>query len=310
MWTAPSSQGVLQCFDQIACGHISGLSMRSHMSTCHDGFCDTGGIAPVWWVFRTLRGSCRHQNAASQQVEAGATIALPLQQLEAVDLALSLAAAPRLAQGGSDRRAVRLQPGSERRDGRGAARTGIGQPGIQFNDRVGWGAAVLPAGNAAGAYKGREAARQSDDDRSLPVLLDAGGCCCIGGTQGRSRLDQQPRELGHRGQGWCCTACRGQQCFVHLPGAPDVRPGPGRSRPSLDQPSVDLPGSTREALPAQLAPKNEAILRSLRPSVVPDGPGRGRGCWDRCRAGSVRGKSRHGRTGKADPVSFRASLVA
>jgi hypothetical protein len=25
MWTAPSSQGVLQCFDQIACVHMSGL---------------------------------------------------------------------------------------------------------------------------------------------------------------------------------------------------------------------------------------------------------------------------------------------
>ncbi len=26
MWTAPSSQGVLQCFDQIACVHMSGLT--------------------------------------------------------------------------------------------------------------------------------------------------------------------------------------------------------------------------------------------------------------------------------------------
>jgi len=27
-WTAPSSQGVLQCFDQIACVHMSGLCGR------------------------------------------------------------------------------------------------------------------------------------------------------------------------------------------------------------------------------------------------------------------------------------------
>jgi hypothetical protein len=26
MWTGPSSQGVLQCFDQIACVHMSGLT--------------------------------------------------------------------------------------------------------------------------------------------------------------------------------------------------------------------------------------------------------------------------------------------
>jgi hypothetical protein len=26
MWTAPSSQGILQCFDQIACVHMSGLT--------------------------------------------------------------------------------------------------------------------------------------------------------------------------------------------------------------------------------------------------------------------------------------------
>ena len=42
MWTAPSSQGVLQCFDQIACVHMSGLSVRSHMSAGQDGFRDTG----------------------------------------------------------------------------------------------------------------------------------------------------------------------------------------------------------------------------------------------------------------------------
>jgi hypothetical protein len=41
MWTAPSSQGILQCFDQIACVHMSGLLMRSHMNAGQDGFRDT-----------------------------------------------------------------------------------------------------------------------------------------------------------------------------------------------------------------------------------------------------------------------------
>jgi hypothetical protein len=41
MWTAPSSQGLLQRFDQIACVHMSGLLMRSHMNAGQDGFRDT-----------------------------------------------------------------------------------------------------------------------------------------------------------------------------------------------------------------------------------------------------------------------------
>ena len=40
MWTVPSLQGVLQCFDQIACVHMSGLLMRSHMNAGQDGFRD------------------------------------------------------------------------------------------------------------------------------------------------------------------------------------------------------------------------------------------------------------------------------
>jgi hypothetical protein len=40
MWTAPSSQGVSQCFDQIACVHMFGLLVRSHMNAGQDGFRD------------------------------------------------------------------------------------------------------------------------------------------------------------------------------------------------------------------------------------------------------------------------------
>jgi len=43
MWTAPSSQvDFLQCFDQIACVHMSGLWVRSHMNAGQDGFRDRG----------------------------------------------------------------------------------------------------------------------------------------------------------------------------------------------------------------------------------------------------------------------------
>ena len=42
MWTGSPSQGVLQCFDQIACVHMFGLLVRSHMNAGQDGFRDKG----------------------------------------------------------------------------------------------------------------------------------------------------------------------------------------------------------------------------------------------------------------------------
>ena len=67
MWTAPSLQGVLQRFDQIACVHMSGLSMRSHMNAGQDGFRDKGSkqqcdLIEGHWVYRSVprRGSIDH----------------------------------------------------------------------------------------------------------------------------------------------------------------------------------------------------------------------------------------------------------
>ena len=42
MWTAPCSQGEFASLDLIACVHMSGLSMRSHMNAGQDGFRDPG----------------------------------------------------------------------------------------------------------------------------------------------------------------------------------------------------------------------------------------------------------------------------
>ena len=67
MWTAPSSQGVLQCFDQIACVHMSGLLVRSHMNAGQDGFRDRvpnriSDLIEGHWVMRSVsrRGSIDH----------------------------------------------------------------------------------------------------------------------------------------------------------------------------------------------------------------------------------------------------------
>ena len=76
---------------------ISSSTFYCWSSTFPEVNASTGiGIDPPWWLFRTLRGSCRHQNAPSQQVKAGLAVALPLQELDAVDLAFGLSAAPGL----------------------------------------------------------------------------------------------------------------------------------------------------------------------------------------------------------------------
>jgi hypothetical protein len=67
MWTAPSSQDFLQCFDQIACVHMSGLFVRSHMSAGQDGFRDESSkqlddLIEGHWNVRSFsrRGSIDH----------------------------------------------------------------------------------------------------------------------------------------------------------------------------------------------------------------------------------------------------------
>src|SRR5204863_8773989 len=78
---------------------------------------------------RGLRGSCRKENTPAEQVEAGATVHLPLDQLEPSDLPLGLAAAPRRRERRPDRGTVLLQPRRKRLESADPTRSGIGQPG-------------------------------------------------------------------------------------------------------------------------------------------------------------------------------------
>ena len=62
MWTAPSLQGVLRCFDQIACVHMSGLFARSHMNAGQDGLRDksskqNGDLIDGHWKMRNVSRS-------------------------------------------------------------------------------------------------------------------------------------------------------------------------------------------------------------------------------------------------------------
>jgi hypothetical protein len=72
MWTAPSSQGILQCFDQIACVHMSGLFVRWHMNAGQDGFRDKiskqkSDLIEGHWKMRNFsrRGSIDHTICSS-----------------------------------------------------------------------------------------------------------------------------------------------------------------------------------------------------------------------------------------------------
>ena len=63
----PPRKMFLQCFDQIACAHMSGLVARSHVSAGQDGFRDKGskqhsGQIEGHWVYRSVpcRGSIDH----------------------------------------------------------------------------------------------------------------------------------------------------------------------------------------------------------------------------------------------------------
>ena len=55
---------------------------------------DEPEVVPENRFFRTLRGSCREQNASSQQVKAGTTEHLAFEQLQPIDLSFGLAVAP------------------------------------------------------------------------------------------------------------------------------------------------------------------------------------------------------------------------
>jgi len=78
----------------------------------------------------TLRGSRGEDHASAEEIEARSSVALALDQLEPVNLAFGLTAAPGLGQGSPDGSGVSIQPGGEARD-RGSV------AGLRFRDPAG-----------------------------------------------------------------------------------------------------------------------------------------------------------------------------
>jgi len=218
----------------------------------------------LWWLSRTLRGSCRYQNALSEQVEGGAAVALPLQQLEPIDLTFGLAAAPGFSEGSAHRGPVLLQPGGERLDGGDAARARLGKPGVQVGRRRDR-RCRLP--DVAPADESGEPTREGGDLGGLLVLLGPPDGRGVRGRQCFGRTYQQPRKLLGRGQGRARAGCGVRSCA----GRCLLQPFPGRPagwpRPVLGHPSW---GRARSPGPAPRA-RAPSRPRSPRPFALPDG---------------------------------------
>ncbi len=150
-----------------------------------------GELAPLAWLSRSLRGSGGEEHAATQQVEAGAAVHLPLQELEPGDPALGLAVAPRRRERRPDGVAVLLQSGREGLDGGYAARARVAQPSPESLERR---LHPVPAAGAAVAHQLGEAARQGGDHRRLAVLRHARDGRGIHGRQPRRRLHEEPSQ--------------------------------------------------------------------------------------------------------------------
>ena len=178
--------------DVIAFDRAQGEAAGRLRSATRQAGLSLGGLPPVEWLSRPLRGSCRKENTPAEQVEAGATVHLPLDQLEPGDLPLRLAAAPGRRERRPDRGAVLLQPSRKGLKSAHPARSGVGQPGGQRHARR------LRADlriDPTPAHEGRQPAGQPGNVRSRRVLLDPRHEGCIRPRQRRRGLDEQPSEL-------------------------------------------------------------------------------------------------------------------
>src|SRR3954470_20560871 len=100
------------------------------------------------------------KNAAAQQVEFGAAVCLPLQQFQPVDLAFNGTIAPRLRQGGPNRRKVADNSGNEAVHCRGSRSR---QPGLErCRISLAQNAAEFIDCRCRGADLGRESSQRID----------------------------------------------------------------------------------------------------------------------------------------------------
>src|SRR3954465_15274228 len=233
----------------------------SMLSITDTSFAPLPDPPPLKWLSRSLRGSCRKENALAEQVEAGATVHLPLDQLEPSDLPLRLAAAPRRRERRPDRSSVLLQPRRKRLESADPRPPGVGQPGVQRHTccfRVDLWIDPTPA------HGGHQPASQPSHVCSRRVLLDPRHEGCIRLRQRRRGLDEQPSKLrGGRQRGCAVMRSRHWRMGGRL-GSPPVRGARGRGCPVLGHPALHLFCCPRKAGGVQLTPESQRIFAALR----------------------------------------------
>jgi hypothetical protein len=121
---------------------------------------------PLQWLFAEFGGSCCEEEASAQQIEFGAAVHAALQELEAVDLSLSLAAAPRQTQGGAHGTAILIEIGREALHNPHAAVARLSKPRLKRHD----GRTIRPLRGAAGTDDPAEPPAEINDRRGLRVL--------------------------------------------------------------------------------------------------------------------------------------------
>src|SRR3712207_4497636 len=153
-----------------------------------------------YWLFAEFGGSCCEEEASAQQIEFGAAIHAALQQLEAVDLSLSLAPAPRQAQGSAHRTAILIEVGREALHNPHAAGARPRKPRPKRHDSP----TIRPLRAAAGANDPAEPSAQINNCRGLRVLhhpLHQGDVSGLNSAGSRSRCHDSCLGDGSGGSG-------------------------------------------------------------------------------------------------------------
>src|SRR4051794_17545899 len=142
--------------------------------------------------------SSGEEDTATEQIEVGASVHLALDQLELVDLAFRLSAAPRHGKRRFDRRPILLQAGRESLDGRNTAGPGLLKPGSEDGARVG---RNFVAVDTAVSHQLGEALDKGEGSANFGILSNPGERRGRWHIESFRRSNQQPGELPWRDQG-------------------------------------------------------------------------------------------------------------
>ena len=192
-----------------------------------------------------ILASSMPEHPAAQQVEPGPSVHLPLDDLEPVDLALDLAVAPRLGQGGAHRVLIAPEAGGERRQGAGLR---LAQPAVERIGHLVLDHRHEAADEIDGGGDGGGALQQRGDEPAVGVVERVG----LTGQQAN-----RPARRGRFGGLGCCRLAS----HVGRRGGRVLPPAPGRPRAH----DARLTG---KALRLQVAPQGGGVVTAGLPTLL------------------------------------------